>query len=107
MNPRGGAEIPSGEMSRALKAQADYKAALAGATSLEEIRQLDATEIPKWSGPLPEDIEVAEIDLNGVSAVSLPPPDVVSGRVLMYLHGGGLVLGSPATVTTPVGKAAR
>jgi monoterpene epsilon-lactone hydrolase len=99
--------MPSEELTRALKAQANYKAALAEVTSLEEMRQLDATEIPKWSGPLPDDIEVSEIELNGVPAVSLTPPDVVSGRVLMYLHGGGLVLGSPATVTTPVGRAAR
>jgi len=99
--------MPSEELTRAMQAQADYKAALAQVTSLEEMRQLDATEIPKWSGPLPDDIEVAEIELNGIPAVSLTPPDVVSGRVLMYLHGGGLVLGSPATVTTPVGKAAR
>jgi acetyl esterase/lipase len=39
--------------------------------------------------------------------MSLTPPGAVPGRVLMYLHGGGLVLGSPATVSTPVSRAAR
>jgi epsilon-lactone hydrolase len=95
------------ELERALKAQADYKVALAGVQDLEEMRQLDASVIPTWSGPLPDDVEVEEVDANGVPAVRLTPPGAVPGRVLMYLHGGGLVLGSPATVSTPVARAAR
>ena len=99
--------MPRPELERARKAQADYKAALAGVQELEEMRKLDAAVISTWSGPLPDDVQREELDADGVPAVWLAPPGAVRGRVLMYLHGGGFVLGSPATVTTPVAHAAR
>lgn len=99
--------MASPELDRALKAQHDYKLALGNVQSVEEMRELDATEIPKWSGPMANDVEVEEVDAGGVPAVSLTPRGAVDGRVLMYLHGGGLVLGGPATVATPVSRAAR
>jgi len=99
--------VPRPELERALKAQADYKAALAGVQELEEVRKLDAAVIPAWSGPLSIDVQREELGADGVPAVRLTPPGAVRGRVLMYLHGGGFVLGSPATVTTPVAHAAR
>jgi acetyl esterase/lipase len=99
--------MASEQLQRALKAQADYKQALSQVTDLEEMRRLDATVIPSWSGPLDDDIDVATIDLGGVPAVELTPPGAGPGRVIMYLHGGGLVLGSPATVSTPISRSAR
>jgi acetyl esterase/lipase len=99
--------MASEQLQRALKAQADYKQALSQVTDLEEMRRLDATVIPTWSGPLDDDIEVANIDMGGVPAVELTPPGASHGRVIMYLHGGGLVLGSPATVSTPISRSAR
>jgi epsilon-lactone hydrolase len=99
--------MPSPELERALRAQADYKAALAGVQDLAELRELDAAVIPSWSGPIPPDVQREELDADGVPAVRLTPPGAVHERVLMYLHGGGFVLGSPASVTTPVARAAR
>jgi acetyl esterase/lipase len=99
--------MASEQLQRALKAQADYKEALSGVTDLEEMRRLDATVIPTWSGPLDADIEFENIDMGGVSAVQLTPPGASPGRVIMYLHGGGLVLGSPETVSTPISRSAR
>jgi len=100
--------MPGSELERALKAQADYKAALAGAQDLDELRKLDAAVIPTWSGPLPADVQRDELDAGGVPAVRLTPPGAaVRGRALMYLHGGGFVLGGPAAVTTPAAHAAR
>jgi epsilon-lactone hydrolase len=99
--------MPGPELGHALEAQAAYKAALAGVEDLEEIRRLDATVIPTWSGPLPGDVQREELDADGVPAVRLTPPGAVRGRILLYLHGGGFVLGSPATVTTPAARAAR
>ncbi|MCW3049155.1 MAG: 6-hexanolactone hydrolase [Solirubrobacterales bacterium] len=99
--------LPGPELERALKAQAEFKVALAGAQDLEETRRLDAAVIPTWSGPLPNDVQREELDAGGVPAVLLTPPGAVRGRVLMYLHGGGFVLGSPASVTTPAERAAR
>jgi len=99
--------MPGPELERALKAQAEFKAALAGIQDLEEMRKLDAAVMSTWSGPLSDDVQREEVDADGVLAVRLTPPGAVSGRVLMYLHGGGFVLGSPATVTAPVARAAR
>jgi acetyl esterase/lipase len=95
------------ELQRALRAQADFKVALAGVQDLEEMRKLDAAVISTWSGPLSDDVRREELDADGVPAVRLTPPGAMHGRVLMYLHGGGFVLGSPATVATPVARAAR
>jgi acetyl esterase/lipase len=99
--------MPGRELERALKDQAGYKVALAGAQDLDELRKLDAAVIPTWSGPLPDDVQREELDAAGVAAVRLTPPGAAPARVLMYLHGGGFVLGSPATVSTPVARAAR
>lgn len=99
--------MPSAELERAFKQQREYGAELAQATDLEQIRKLDATVIPTWSGAVPDAIEVEEIDAGGVAAVSVVPQGSDPGRVLVYLHGGGLVLGSPETVTTPVSKSAQ
>ncbi|HEY6761231.1 MAG TPA: alpha/beta hydrolase [Baekduia sp.] len=99
--------MTSAQLERAIQAQRDFKELLAGAQSLDEVRALDATEIPKWSGPLPDDVTAGQIDLGGVPAETVTPADVAGDRVLMYLHGGGLVLGTPATVRTPVAKAAK
>jgi epsilon-lactone hydrolase len=99
--------MPSAELERAFQEEREYGAKLAEATDLEEIRNLDASVIPTWSGPVPEGIAVEEIDAGGVSAVSVLPSGADESRVLVYLHGGGLVLGSPETVTTPVAKSTQ
>lgn len=96
--------MPSPQFEAALAAQADYKEKLAGATSLDEIRRLDASEIPKWSGELPSDVKVEEIDAGGVPSELLTPSEVTSESVFIYAHGGGFCLGSPATVRVPVAK---
>jgi epsilon-lactone hydrolase len=99
--------MPGLELEQALRAQADYKVALAGARDLEELRTLDAAIVPSWSGPAPGDVRREELDAGGVPALLLTPPGAVHGRVLLYSHGGGFVLGSPAAVATPVARMAR
>ncbi|CAB4941021.1 unannotated protein [freshwater metagenome] len=105
--------MASAELERAREAVADYKAKLAGVddsdpmVALATVRGLDASVIPTWSGPLDADIEKRDINLGGISAVEVTPPGADTGRVIMYLHGGGFVLGSPETVTTPISRAAR
>jgi monoterpene epsilon-lactone hydrolase len=99
--------MTNAELERAIQAQRDFKELLGKAQSLDEVRTLDATEIPKWSGPLPDGVVAGEIEAGGVRAEMVTPSDAVPNRVLMYLHGGGLVLGTPATVRTPVAKAAK
>jgi monoterpene epsilon-lactone hydrolase len=99
--------MPSPELERALAAQRDYKAKLAAATDLEQIRRLDATEIPKWSGPVPDGVAVSEDDADGVPVEWVTPEQCDRDRVFVYLHGGGFVLGGPGTVRTPVARVAQ
>ena len=75
--------MASEELERALQAQRDYKAALGQVQDLEEMRRLDATVIPTWSGPAPEDVKIEEIDAGGVPAVSVAQPNDVRDRVLI------------------------
>jgi monoterpene epsilon-lactone hydrolase len=44
--------------------------------------------------PLPDDVRVTDVTANGVPAHWLAAPGVDTGRVLIFLHGGGYGLGS-------------
>lgn len=44
--------------------------------------------------PVPEDVTVTEVTAGGVASHWLTAPGVDSGRVLLFLHGGGFKLGS-------------
>jgi monoterpene epsilon-lactone hydrolase len=95
------------ELERAIAAQRAYQALLATAKDLDDLRRFDAAEVPTWSGPLGEDVQVETADANGVPVEILTPPGASRERVIVYCHGGGLVLGSPETVRTPISRAAR
>jgi len=45
--------------------------------------------------PLPDDIEVEEVDADGVPALWVSAPGVSSDRTLLHFHSGGYVMGSP------------
>ncbi len=58
----------------------------------------------------PSDVAVSAVDVDGTVAEWLDAPGVDSGRVLLYLHGGGYVIGSIAThrgLTAALSKAAN
>ena len=44
--------------------------------------------------PLPEGTRVESVDVDGIPAEWIYPPDADSERVLLYLHGGAYILGS-------------
>jgi acetyl esterase/lipase len=56
--------------------------------------------------PLPDDVARTELDLGGVPAVRLEPPDV-RGDVLLYLHGGGYGGGSALSHSELAARLAR
>ncbi|MHA1362961.1 MAG: alpha/beta hydrolase [Candidatus Freyarchaeota archaeon] len=47
--------------------------------------------------PIPENVKVEKVDAGGVPAEWQTVPGAKEDRVLMYIHGGGMVLGSPNT----------
>lgn len=64
-------------------------------------RRLDL--VTRFPGP-PRGTRVVSRRLAGVHAEEVTPPGAGAGRVLLYFHGGGYAVGSPATVR---GLAAR
>jgi monoterpene epsilon-lactone hydrolase len=44
--------------------------------------------------PLPEGTRVESIDVDGIPAAWISPPEADAERVILYLHGGGYILGS-------------
>ena len=46
------------------------------------------------SMPIPDGVNVAPVDAGGVPAEWVTPPEVEGNRTIMYLHGGGYVVGS-------------
>lgn len=55
----------------------------------------------------PKDIQVTPVNAAGVSAEWLEPTHSSSDNVIIYLHGGGYVMGSPATHRGLVGRLAK
>jgi epsilon-lactone hydrolase len=56
-----------------------------------------ATFAERQTAPLPEDVTVAETTLGGRPALDLRAPGTDPRQVLLYLHGGGYVVGSART----------
>ncbi|GIW43491.1 MAG: hydrolase [Candidatus Binatia bacterium] len=60
--------------------------------------------------PLPPDVEMMPVDADGVPAAWVKVPESGSGRVVLYLHGGGYVIGSIRThrdLAQRIARAAR
>src|SRR5262249_56975243 len=64
-------------------------------TSLEALRRQDAF-LARLVPPPPKGTQTTYIDLDGVKAVAVVTPAFLVGRLVLYLHGGGHVSGSPA-----------
>ena len=47
--------------------------------------------------PVPEDVETKRVDVDGIPAEWQIVPSARRDRVLLYLHGGGFIMGSPST----------
>ncbi len=56
---------------------------------------------------LPAGVSVTQTELGGVRGLRLTPDRAEPGAVILYLHGGGYVLGSPQTHRSLVGHLAR
>ncbi|WXG39397.1 MAG: alpha/beta hydrolase [Candidatus Freyarchaeum deiterrae] len=54
-----------------------------------------AANVDQKTYPIPKNVKVEKIDAGGVPAEWQTAPDAKKNRVLLYFHGGGMVLGSP------------
>jgi epsilon-lactone hydrolase len=57
--------------------------------------------------PPAADVAIDPIIVNGVSCERMTPPNAVGNRTLLYVHGGGYVIGSPAEYRDVVPRIAR
>ena len=58
--------------------------------------------------PIPNDIEITTIMLDKIPAEWVIPSEPIKDRVILYLHGGGMIMGSPLTcrrLTSAIAKA--
>lgn len=72
--------------------------------SVEEQRRTVATNPP--AATRPEGVSITEDYAGGCRAFWHDPAEAVADRVVLYLHGGGYVLGSPRTHERVVGHIA-
>ena len=61
----------------------------------------------KLGPPLSADSRTENLEIGGMPAQLLIPPDAEPGRALLFLHGGGYVYGSIASHNGMVGEIAR
>lgn len=78
-------------------------------TLLEKVRGEGTNDKPLWqqrsemdvsglSFPMPEEtIEITQARLNGIPGLLFKPQNAVEDKYLLYMHGGGYLLGSPSS----------
>ncbi|MEZ4331781.1 MAG: alpha/beta hydrolase [Myxococcota bacterium] len=59
------------------------------------------------STPTPADVKIDPVDADGVPAFWFVPPDARDDRAILYLHGGGYVMGSVSTHRSLIARLAR
>jgi acetyl esterase/lipase len=94
---RGGFLMPSPESLQIRRYLLARKNAPAAPVPLAEQRAAFELLIENYVGhpvPLPEGTRVESVDVDGTPAEWITPPDADAERVLLYLHGGGYILGS-------------
>ncbi len=62
-------------------------------TSIPQLRE-EVERGAGFFGKLPVDFKLLPITINGLSAEWILPPQTTKDKVLLYFHGGGLVIGS-------------
>ena len=80
--------------------------ALAGKASGASVEELRATNEEMARPPEP-DVESEQVDANGVGAAWISAPGAAADRVLLYLHGGGYIMGSLNTHRDLMGRISR
>ncbi|MGI9431507.1 MAG: alpha/beta hydrolase fold domain-containing protein, partial [Myxococcota bacterium] len=81
------------------------QASVTGATTIEESRA--GMEAMTAEAPMPEGAQVESVDAGGVPALDIRMPDSRDDRVVLYLHGGGYVIGSAKTHRSLVARISR
>ena len=97
--------MASPELDRAITMFRDGKAEAQSLTTVEEFRVWYERFAEQFE--LPEDAVFEQVGAGGVSAEWVSTPGVAQDRVVMYLHGGGYIIGSMRTHRSPLAYLSR
>ena len=97
--------MASPELDRAIAMFRAGKAETQAFTTVEEFRVWYEQFTAQFE--LPEDAVFEQVGVGGVSAEWISTPGVAEDRVVMYLHGGGYMIGSMRTHRSPLSYLSR
>lgn len=87
--------MASNELKKAYQWELDFGAALGSVEAIEDMRRLNAEWLRDRQQGLPVGFEVTDSEIGGVPVVWLGP-EQSDDRVVLFVHGGGYILGSTA-----------
>lgn len=99
--------MASQELTRAIAAQRALLEQFGTAQTPEEFRRIYKKFCLDHSGPLPEGTTIERVDANGVPGEWVIPANATDGRTLLYLHGGGYLVGGSEEVREMVARIAQ
>jgi monoterpene epsilon-lactone hydrolase len=99
--------MPSAELARARDWGVAFGKANAAAEGVDEVRDVNAKWLVERAGTLPADLVVEPVDAGGVAAEWLSIEGNADDPVVLFLHGGGFILGSAAENREWVGRLVR
>jgi epsilon-lactone hydrolase len=97
--------MASKELERAIELQRSLFQEFSTAETPEEFRSIYGRFLEQF--PPPADVEVQPVNAGGVPAEWVIPPGVSAQRTILYLHGGGYVVGAPRGYREMVSRIAR
>jgi monoterpene epsilon-lactone hydrolase len=77
------------------------------AQGIEDVRAINDRFMVERAGQIPADVRVTQVDAGGVPAEWIGIDGVDDGPVILFLHGGGYMLGSAAENHSWAGRLAR
>jgi epsilon-lactone hydrolase len=95
----------SKELERAIELQRSVFQEFSAAQTPVEFRSIYSRFLEQF-GP-PSDVAIQPVNAGGVPAEWVIPPGATAGRTLLYLHGGGYVVGAPKDYRALVSHIAR
>jgi epsilon-lactone hydrolase len=97
--------MASKELERAIELQRSVFQEFSAAQTPVEFRSIYSRFLEQF-GP-PSDVAIQPVNAGGVPAEWVIPPGATAGRTLLYLHGGGYVVGAPKDYRALVSHIAR
>jgi epsilon-lactone hydrolase len=100
-----GVDMASKELDRAIELQRSLSQEFAAAQTPAEFRAIYGRFLGQF--PPPADVKIQSVNAGGIPAEWVIPPGAAARRTVLYLHGGGYVVGAPKDYRGMVSHIAR